>query len=80
MGMLMAETFKRMESGHMEGDGWGNYAEYSSPIRNMQCLMKTVLENSTPQSLGNKVGPFPTHDMGTDVTDQVAHENNMEVV
>ena len=25
MGMLMAETFTKMESGHTKGDGWGNY-------------------------------------------------------
>ena len=65
----MAETFKRMESGHTEGDGWGIYAEYTSPICNMQCLMKTVLENSTPESLGNREGIRPTCGMGSNVID-----------
>ena len=54
----MAETFKRMESGHTEGDGWGIYAEYTSPICNMQCLMKTVLENSTPEGMKMDLAPL----------------------
>ena len=29
MGMLMAETFKKMETAHMKDDEWGNYTEYS---------------------------------------------------
>ena len=44
VGIVMAETFKKMETAHTKDDKWGNYKEYSSPIRNMQCLMKTVLE------------------------------------
>ena len=46
----------------------------------MQCLMKTVLEKSYPKSLGNEDGPSPTHSTGNIVMDQVAHENDMEVV
>ena len=81
MGVLMAETFKRMELGHMNCDGWGNYAEYLTPIRNMQLLMRTVLENSAPGSLGNEGRIHPTCDnMANKVRDQVAHEKNKETV
>ena len=46
----------------------------------MQCLMKTVLENSIPGSLGNEERIRPTCDMASKVRDQVAHEKNRETV
>ena len=64
LGISMAETFKRMETAHKKDGEWGNYKEYSAHIRNMQCLMKTVLENFSQESLGNQNGPSPNNNMG----------------
>ena len=80
VGIVMAETFKKMETAHTKDDKWGNYKEYSSPIRYMQCLMKSVLENSSQESLGNENRPCPTYNMGVTGKGLVAHENNVEML
>ena len=42
VGIAMAETYKRMETADTKDDEWGNFKKYSSPICNMQCLMKST--------------------------------------
>ena len=55
-------------------DGWGNYVEYSAQIGSLKCLMETVVEKSTLDSLGNEGVSLPIEDMGNIIRDQVAPE------